>query len=112
MGLAAPVNYPFFLAAAALLFMGMVYNIPPGRQRALRCLDVLSESVNNPIRLALGWFVVSPATIPPVSLLVSYWMVGAFFMASKRFAEYRAIGNKEVAAAYRSSFRHYDDNRL
>jgi hypothetical protein len=39
-------------------------------------------------------------------------MVGAFFMASKRFAEYRSIGDKSRAAAYRASFRYYDDNRL
>jgi hypothetical protein len=33
-------------------------------------------------------------------------------MASKRFAEYRSIGESGVAGAYRRSFRHYDDNRL
>jgi len=60
----------------------------------------------------LGWFVVTATTVPPVSLLVAYWMVGAFFMASKRFAEYRSIGDKRRAASYRASFRYYDDNRL
>ncbi len=112
LGLAWLVNLPFFLTASALLFMGLVYNIPPVRTKELPYLDVLSESVNNPLRLMLGWFAVAPGEIPPVSLLGSYWMVGAFFMASKRFAEYRAIGNKQVAAAYRSSFSFYDDNRL
>ena len=106
------VNGPFLAAAASLWFMGLVYNIPPVRSKELPYIDVLSESVNNPIRLVLGWFVVSAVTIPPVSLLVAYWMVGAFFMASKRFAEYRMIGDKTRAAAYRKSFRHYDDNRL
>jgi hypothetical protein len=33
-------------------------------------------------------------------------------MASKRFAEYRSIGDKSVAAAYRSSFAFYDEHRL
>jgi hypothetical protein len=33
-------------------------------------------------------------------------------MASKRFAEYRSIGDKARAAAYRSSFQYYDENRL
>lgn len=112
LGLAALVNWPFLAVAGALWIMGLVYNIPPVRSKELPYLDVLSESVNNPLRLALGWFVISPGEIPPVSLLVSYWMVGAFFMASKRFAEYRAIGNKGVAAAYRHSFRYYDDERL
>ena len=33
-------------------------------------------------------------------------------MASKRFAEYRSINDKERAAAYRKSFRYYNDERL
>jgi decaprenyl-phosphate phosphoribosyltransferase len=106
------VNVPFLLAAVSLWVMGIVYNVRPMRSKELPYVDVLSESVNNPIRLVLGWFVVTATTVPPVSLLVSYWMVGAFFMASKRFAEYRSIGNKERAASYRNSFRWYDDDRL
>jgi decaprenyl-phosphate phosphoribosyltransferase len=39
-------------------------------------------------------------------------MAGAFFMATKRFAEYRSIGSEAVAAGYRKSFAHYNDNRL
>jgi decaprenyl-phosphate phosphoribosyltransferase len=110
--MAYAVNFSFFISAAALWVMGLVYNIPPIRSKELPYLDVLSESINNPLRLALGWFVVSAAMIPPLSLIVAYWMAGAFFMASKRFAEYRSIGDAERAAAYRSSFRHYDENRL
>jgi decaprenyl-phosphate phosphoribosyltransferase len=106
------VNAPFFVAGMALLGMGLVYNVPPVRTKELPYLDVLSEAVNNPIRLALGWFVVSPMAIPPMSLVISYWMVGAFFMATKRFSEYRSIGDPARAAAYRSSFRHYDESRL
>ena len=33
-------------------------------------------------------------------------------MATKRFAEYRWIGDKEQAAQYRASFSYYDENRL
>ena len=106
------VNVPFFAAAVSLWIMGLIYNVRPIRSKELPYVDVLSESVNNPIRLVLGWFVVSASTIPPVSLLVAYWMVGAFFMGSKRFAEYRMIADKSRAAAYRKSFAHYDDNRL
>ena len=110
--LAWMVNVPFFAAAVSLWIMGLIYNVRPIRSKELPYVDVLSESVNNPIRLVLGWFVVSASTIPPVSLLVAYWMVGAFFMGSKRFAEYRMIADKSRAAAYRKSFAHYDDNRL
>jgi len=106
------VNQPFAIVAGLLWIMGVVYNVPPVRSKELPYVDVVSESVNNPLRLAMGWFVVSTSVIPPVSLIASYWMVGAFFMASKRFAEYRTIGDKQQAAAYRSSFRFYDEDRL
>jgi len=112
LGLAATVNLPFLATAAALLVMGLVYNVPPVRTKQLPYLDVLSESVNNPLRLMLGWFAVTSQAVPPVSLVLSYFLIGAFFMATKRFAEYRSIGDKATASAYRSSFRFYDENRL
>jgi hypothetical protein len=39
-------------------------------------------------------------------------MLGAFFMAAKRFAEYRFIGDPAVAGAYRPSFQYYTDQNL
>ena len=74
--------------------------------------DVLSEAVNNPIRMLTGWYIVGPDAIAPASLLLSYWMVGCYFMALKRFAELRSIGQGESAAAYRRSFRYYTPERL
>ncbi len=112
LGAAWLVNVPFFLVALWLWVMGLLYNVRPVRLKELAYGDVLSESVNNPIRLLLGWYVVTLNVIPPVSLMVAYWMVGAFFMASKRFAEYRAIGDPARAAAYRGSFRYYTDEKL
>ena len=73
---------------------------------------MLSESINNPIRLLLGWFALVSGRFPPLSLAISYWMVGAFFMAMKRYAEYRHIGDRAVAAAYRKSFEYYTEDRL
>jgi decaprenyl-phosphate phosphoribosyltransferase len=75
-------------------------------------IDVLSESINNPIRLLLGWFAILPDRVPPVSLTLAYWMVGAFFMATKRFAEYRHIGDPKIAAQYRRSFAYYNEGSL
>jgi decaprenyl-phosphate phosphoribosyltransferase len=49
--------------------------------------------------------------MPPLSLLIGYWMLGAFFMATKRLAEYRQIG-AEAARRYRASFLHYDETKL
>lgn len=112
LGLAWAVGSGFAAAALALWVMGVVYNVRPLRTKEVPYLDVLSESVNNPIRLVLGWFAIIPHRFPPVSLLLAYWMVGAFFMAMKRFAEYREIGDKQVAARYRHSFAHYDEDRL
>ena len=105
------VNRAFFAAGAALLAMGVIYNVPPLRTKQIPCLDVLSEAFNNPLRLFLGWFTVSQSEVPPLSLLAAYWMAGAFFMATKRFAEYRMLG-PEPAAAYRRSFRWYDEEKL
>jgi 4-hydroxybenzoate polyprenyltransferase len=110
--IAQTVNWPFFFAGLFLLVMGLVYNVPPVRSKELPYIDVLSESINNPIRLLLGWFVVTAAVFPPVSLLVAYWMIGAFFMAAKRLAEYRSIDDRAVAGAYRRSFCHYDQEKL
>jgi 4-hydroxybenzoate polyprenyltransferase len=112
LGMALALNTAFFGAGLFLLVMGIVYNVRPMRSKELPYLDVLSESINNPIRLALGWFAVIATEFPPVSLLVAYWMIGAFFMASKRLAEYRYIGDPKAAGAYRSSFRHYDEEKL
>ncbi|MBX7074541.1 MAG: UbiA prenyltransferase family protein [Pirellulales bacterium] len=106
------LNVPFFLSAAALLGMGLLYNVPPVRLKELPYVDVLSESVNNPLRLLLGWFAVTSAAVPPLTFIAFYWMVGAFFMASKRFAEYRSIDDPAVAAAYRRSFGYYNSERL
>jgi 4-hydroxybenzoate polyprenyltransferase len=110
--LAATLNAYFLISAILLWVMGIAYNVPPVRTKEWPYLDVLSESVNNPIRLLLGWFALVSTTFPPVSLLIAYWMAGAFFMAVKRYAEYRHIGDKVVAAAYRHSFAWYTEERL
>jgi 4-hydroxybenzoate polyprenyltransferase len=110
--MASALNQPFFYSALFLLVMGLIYNVPPVRSKELPYVDVLTESINNPIRLLLGWFAVTATTFPPVSLLIAYWMAGAFFMASKRFSEYRSLAQGAVAGAYRSSFRYYDEQKL
>lgn len=106
------INRSLGFSGLALWIMGIVYNVRPIRTKELPYLDVLSESVNNPIRLLLGWFVLLPEIVPPVSLLIAYWMLGAFFMALKRFAEYRRIAKKRRALLYRRSFAYYNEERL
>lgn len=112
LGLAWSLGTFFFLSALALWIMGCLYNIPPFRSKDKPYVDVLSESVNNPLRLLMGWYATGVLALPPVSLLLAYWMVGAFFMAIKRFAEYRRIADAVVAGNYRQSFKHYNEDRL
>ena len=109
--LAYQVSKQLFLSALGLWIMGCLYNIPPVRMKDIPYLDVLSESINNPIRLLVGWYIVTSTVVPPASLLVAYWMLGAYFMALKRFSEYRQIGC-EPAMRYRRSFEFYNEEAL
>jgi len=106
------VNRPFFLTAVALLVMGILYNVPPVRLKERPYIDVLSEAINNPIRLLLGWYAVGCFLVPPASLLLAYWMLGSFLMAAKRFAELRHIEGKCDPKSYRKSFGYYNTERL
>ncbi len=112
LALAAWVSFPLALAAGALWLMGCIYNIPPVRSKDIAYLDVLSEAVNNPLRLLAGWFIASSSSIPPASLLLSYWMIGCYFMAIKRFAECRNLGDRQRVAAYRKSLALLDERRM
>ena len=110
--LSLPVNIPFLCMSIWLWLMGILYNVKPVRTKDIPFLDVLTESINNAIRLLMGWFIVSGNTIPPSSLLLGYWMAGAFLMATKRFAEYRMINDKTLAEHYRKSFKFYTEKTL
>lgn len=52
--LSLAVNIPFLLTELWLLVMGVLYNVKPIRTKDVVYLDVLSESVNNMIRLLPG----------------------------------------------------------
>jgi decaprenyl-phosphate phosphoribosyltransferase len=95
----------------ALWVMGLIYNVPPIRAKDLPFIDVLSEAVNNPIRFLAGWYMTSTAGVPIASMLVSYWMVGCYFMAIKRYAELRDLPTS-VLASYRKCYRYYTEQNL
>lgn len=83
----------------------MSYNVRPLRTKDRVYLDVLSESLNNPIRLLMGWAMIDSSSLPPVSLLGD----------CKRLSEWRDIaasGGRETLALYRRSFARYDEARL
>ena len=73
----------FLYTTLAFLASGWIYNIPPLRTKDRPYLDVLSEAINNPLRLFMGWSMVSASTLPPASLIVAYWMTGAFLMGGQ-----------------------------
>ncbi len=110
--LSALVNKLFLITAIVLLIMGFLYNVKPFRTKDIPFIDVLSESINNMLRLMLGWFIVTGESVPPSSILIGYWMAGAFLMSTKRFAEYRMIGDKKLAGLYRRSFIIYSEKSL
>lgn len=78
MSLSSMISVPFLLCSIMLLVMGVLYNVRPFRTKEKPYLDVLSESINNPIRLLLGWFIVTSQYLPPASLIIGYWMGGIF----------------------------------
>ena len=101
----------------ALIFasQGVFYNVPPLRTKDKAYLDVISEWINNPLRLAIGWAMVDPGSLPPSSVLFSYWFGGAFLMAAKRLSEYRQIvasHGMELLTRYRASFLGYSELSL
>ena len=113
--LASLVNGIFFVAAVLLAISGVTYNVQPLRSKDRIYLDVLSESLNNPIRLLMGWAIVDGGSLPPVSLILAFWFGGAFLMNSKRLSEYRDIvasDGPEILGRYRRSFRFYTENSL
>ncbi len=113
--LAATVGTSFFYTSVLFLVSGLIYNVKPARSKDVPYLDVISESVNNPIRLTLGWTMLDQVTLPPSSLLLGYWAAGAFLMGAKRLSEYRDISSSagvDLLQRYRRSFRSYTAESL
>jgi 4-hydroxybenzoate polyprenyltransferase len=104
-GLAWWLLPPGVLVGGASLFVaGLVYNLPPIRLKDWPYLDTVTESLTNPIRIAIGWYAVA-SSAPPALLLLAVWAFGAFLMTGKRLAELRLLG--DLAARYRPTFRAY-----
>jgi 4-hydroxybenzoate polyprenyltransferase len=104
-----------FTIACLFALQGVVYNVPPLRTKDKAYVDVISESVNNPFRLIIGWTMVDATTLPPGSIILSYWLGGAFLMAAKRLSEYREIvasHGKGLLVRYRASFAAYSETSL
>lgn len=103
-------NMKVFILGLLLLFMGIIYNVRPFRLKDKAVVDVLTESVNNPIRLSVGWYAIETFDVVPASLILSAYGFGIFLMTLKRFAELKIL--KESAANYRISFKNWNEIKL
>ena len=115
LGAAAFASNAMLGIACAFALQGIVYNVPPIRSKDRAFLDVLSEAVNNSFRLMIGWAMIDATTLPPGSIIVAYWLGGAFLMAAKRLSEYKEIvasHGKTLLVSYGRSFRNYTETRL
>lgn len=102
----------FFITELTLWIMGILYNVKPFRLKDIAFIDSLSESINNALRFLMGWFIITSSYLPPISILLGYWLTGTFLMQTKRYSEYRMIKDKKVASKYRKSFATYNENTL
>ena len=103
------------VVACIFALQGVVYNVPHIRTKDKAYLDVISESVNNPLRLMIGWSMIDPTTLPPSSIILTYWAGGAFLMAAKRLSEFReltASHGRALLEQYRASFAGYSEISL
>src|SRR5215813_2406739 len=103
------------MVASIFALQGIIYNVPGIRTKDKAYLDVISESVNNPLRLMIGWAMIDPTTLPPSSIILTYWAGGAFLMAAKRLSEFREITashGRGLLERYRASFAGYSEISL
>jgi len=114
LGLIARLHNPMLTLSLALLAVsGFLYNVRPFRFKDRAYLDFSFEALNNPIRLMVGWYSLTPAHIPiPASFVLSFWFLGCFLMSAKRFGELRFIEDRQAAARYRRSLHSYTEEKL
>lgn len=101
----------FSMILILFLIFGLLYNVRPIRAKEIPYLDVIVESANNPIRIALGWYALAdPSFTLPLSAVFFFWVFGAFLMTAKRLAEMRFLGDQ--ALPYRITFQYYTEKSL
>jgi len=111
------INFYFFMANVSFIASGILYNVKPFRLKDKVFLDVINESINNPIRLFLGWFMVidNLSILPPISFLLFYWFSGAFLMSAKRLSEvifFKKYSNLKNLINYRKNYYFYNEKNL
>jgi 4-hydroxybenzoate polyprenyltransferase len=93
-----------------LLFIAAIfYNVRPFRLKDLPYIDVLSESINNPIRFLIGWSIII-GQLPNVLILLFIWFSASFLMTKKRLDELNEF--KQKTFRYRNVFKYYSKRSL
>lgn len=95
----------FVLMVFVFWVAGLLYNVPPIRLKDVPYIDVLVESVNNPIRFSLGWFLILPNIGPSMLILLLTWTSAAIVLTMKRYFE--LITYRGQLSLYRSTFKSY-----
>ena len=99
------------ISLIALFIAGLLYNVHPIRLKDLPYIDVVVESINNPIRLLIGWYTITENThFPPWTFIWIFWVFGIFLMTAKRLAEFRLLG--KTSHPYRKVFQYYSQKGL
>lgn len=106
------VNTLVFISLCAFVISGIIYNVAPIRAKDLIYFDVIVESVNNPIRMFIGWFSVVENALIPLSLIIFYWFLGAFMMNAKRLSEWKKFKTSNERLMYRPSLGKYSEHML
>jgi decaprenyl-phosphate phosphoribosyltransferase len=106
------VNMYVLFSLIIFIVSGIAYNVKPFRAKDLILFDVIVESINNPIRMFIGWFAVVDNALIPLSLLIFYWFLGAFMMNAKRLSEWKKFNSKQERIMYRPSLGNYDEHML
>jgi len=89
------------MALLSLFLAAIIYNVKPIRLKDIPYIDVLSESINNPIRFMIGWFIFSN-NFPSFWFLLLVWFLACILMTKKRYEELKKYPN-----SYRSSMKYY-----
>jgi len=104
-------NKALVISILLFLFFGFLYSVKPIRAKEIAFADVIVESVNNPLRLLIGWFAVAPATkYPPMGFILLFWTFGAFLMTAKRTAQMRHPA--DAAGKCRVTYHNYSERDL
>ena len=109
--MALAVSKQLFVSILALWVMGCLYNIPPLRTKDVPYLDVLSESINNPIRFCVGWYIVTATRASAGFAAGGVLDAGWLLYGPQAVQRVRQIG-REHAILYRRSFLFYTEQSL